>query len=130
MAQLRQSYEKFVDRGAEIVVVGPDSEQAFIDYWRKEELPFVGLADPTHTVAKRYGQEVKLLKLGRMPALLVIDRAGQVAYRHYGNAMSDILPNPYILAILDELNRSRQPASGRSLAEESDRPAHAAEDVT
>ena len=61
MAQLRQDYQKFTERDAEVVVVGPDSEQAFKDYWQKEELPYVGLADPTHTVAKRYGQEVKLL---------------------------------------------------------------------
>jgi peroxiredoxin len=105
MAQLRQDYQKFVDRDAEIVVVGPDVERAFIDYWRKENLPYVGLADPTHSVARRYGQEVDLLKLGRMPALMVIDKAGQVAYKHYGGSMSDIPPNPQILAILDELNQ-------------------------
>jgi peroxiredoxin len=105
MAQLRQDYQKFVERGAEIVVVGPDDQRAFQDYWRKEGLPFVGLADPTHTVARRYGQEVRLLKLGRMPALMVIDKAGQVAYKHYGGSMSDIPPNPQILAILDELNQ-------------------------
>ena len=105
MAQLRHGYQKFIDRDAEIVVVGPDGEQAFIDYWRKEELPFVGLADPTHTVAKRYGQEVKLLKLGRMPALMVIGKRGEVAYSHYGGSMSDIPPNPQILSILDGLNQ-------------------------
>ena len=105
MAQLRQDYQKFVDRGAEVVVVGPDSEQAFKDFWLKEKLPFVGLADPAHLVARRYGQEVKLLKLGRMPALVVIGKEGRVAHRHYGGAMSDIPPNPHILAILDELNQ-------------------------
>ena len=105
MAQLRQDYQKFVDRDAEILVVGPDSARAFKDYWQKEELPFVGLADPTHKVARRYGQEVKLLKLGRMPALLVIGKDGQVAYKHYGGSMSDIPPNPQILSILDGLNR-------------------------
>jgi peroxiredoxin len=105
MAQLRQDYQKFVERDAEIVVVGPDAERAFIDYWRKEKLPFVGLADPTHSVARRYGQEVDLLKMGRMPALMVIDKAGQVAYKHYGGSMSDIPPNPQILAILDGLNQ-------------------------
>jgi peroxiredoxin len=105
MAQLRQDYPKFVERDAEIVVVGPDDQRAFQDYWRKENLPFVGLADPTHTVARRYGQEVSLLKLGRMPALMVIDKAGQVAYKHYGGSMSDIPPNPQILAILDDLNQ-------------------------
>jgi peroxiredoxin len=105
MAQLRQDYQKFVDRDAEIVVVGPDSEQAFKDYWRKEGVPFVGLADPTHAVAKRYGQEVKLLKMGRMPALMVIGNDGEVAYKHYGGSMSDIPPNPQILSILDGLNQ-------------------------
>jgi peroxiredoxin len=103
MAQLRQDYQKFVDRNAEIVVVGPDKPQAFKDYWRKEGLPFVGLADPTHAVAKRYGQEIKLLKWGRMPALMVIDKEGQVAYRLYGNSMSDIPPSPQILSVLDRL---------------------------
>jgi peroxiredoxin len=101
---LRQGYQKFVDRDAEIVVVGPDSKQAFKDYWQKEALPFVGLAAPTHTVAKRYGQEVKLLGMGRMPALMVIGKNGQVAYKHYGGSMSDIPPNLQILSILDGLN--------------------------
>ena len=117
MAQLRQDYQEFVDRDAEIVVVGPDNEQAFRDFWRKEELPFVGLADPAHTVAKRYGQEVKLLKLGRMPALMVIGKDGVVAYRHYGGAMSDIAPNHKILAKLDVLNeRTGQPGQRPSRA--------------
>ena len=105
MAQLRQDYQKFVDRDAEIVVIGPDGAQAFRDYWQKEELPFVGLADPSHTVAKRYGQEVSLLKLGRMPALMIISKDGDVAYKHYGASMSDIPPNPQILSALDGLAR-------------------------
>jgi len=105
MAQLRQEYQEFVARDAEVVVVGPDGESAFKDYWQREVIPFIGLANPTHTVAQRYGQEVKLLKFGRMPAMMIIDKAGQVRYRHYGNAMSDIPPNREILAILDALNQ-------------------------
>jgi peroxiredoxin Q/BCP len=103
MAQLRQDYGEFVARDAEIVVVGPDDQGAFQDYWHKEDLPFVGLADPTHQVAGRYGQEIKLLKLGRMPALMVVDKTGQVRHTHYGGAMSDIPPNGEILAVLDQL---------------------------
>ena len=109
MAQLRQEYQQFVERGAEVVVVGPDDERAFQEYWQKESLPFVGLADPTHAVASRYGQEVKLLKMGRMPALMVIDRAGQIRYKHYGGSMSDIPPGGEILAVLDGLNREEKP---------------------
>jgi len=105
MAQLRQDYAEFVARNAEVVVVGPDSEDAFKEYWRKEKLPFVGLADPTHAVAKRYGQEVKLLKYGRLPAMMVIDKQGMVRYQHYGESMQDIPKSGEILAILDQLNR-------------------------
>jgi peroxiredoxin Q/BCP len=104
MAQLRHDYGEFANREAEVVVVGPDGQKAFQEYWHKEDLPFVGLADPTHTVARRYGQEVKLLKAGRMPALMVVDKAGQVVYRHYGGSMSDIPSNREVLAVLDELN--------------------------
>jgi peroxiredoxin len=105
MAQLRQGYHEFQARGAEVVVVGPDSESAFKDYWQKQDMPFVGLADPTHRVAKRYGQEVKLLQLGRMPAMMVVDKGGRVRYKHYGSSMSDIPPNQDILGVLDELNQ-------------------------
>lgn len=104
MAQLRQDYPQFVQRDAEIVVVGPEDRRAFADYWRKESLPYVGLPDPDHTVANRYGQEVKLLKLGRMPALMVVDKQGTVRYQHYGNSMQDIVPNRELLALLDSLN--------------------------
>jgi peroxiredoxin Q/BCP len=104
MAQLRQDYQEFVSRDAKVVVVGPDTRSAFRDFWQKEDMPVIGLADPSHTVAQRYGQEVKLLKMGRMPALMVIDKAGVVRYKHYGDAMSDIPPSSEILAVLDALN--------------------------
>jgi peroxiredoxin Q/BCP len=105
MAQLRQDYARFVERGAEVVVVGPDTPGAFQDYWRRENLPFVGLPDPQHSVLKLYGQEVKLFKFGRMPAQVIVDRQGVARYVHYGHDMSDIPPNVEILEILDELNR-------------------------
>ena len=105
MAQLRQDYAEFVARQAEVVVVGPDSESALRDYRRKENLPFVVLPDPAHTVAKRYGQQVNLLKAGRLPAMMVIDKQGLVRYQHYGSSMQDIPPSKEILAILDGLNR-------------------------
>jgi peroxiredoxin Q/BCP len=106
MAQLRQDYAEFVARGAEILVVAPEKLEAVRRYWQRENLPFVGLADPDHTVARLYGQQVKWLKLGRMPALTVIDKQGRVYYRHYGQSMSDIPSNQDVLTLLDELNQS------------------------
>ena len=105
MAQLRQDYAQFVARDIEIVVVGPEDAKAFADYFAKETLPFIGLPDPEHAVADLYGQQVKLLKLGRLPAQVVVDKNGSVRYVHYGNSMSDIVENGEVLAKLDELNR-------------------------
>lgn len=111
MAQLRQGYEEFRERSAEILVVGPEGPKAFSNYWETHGLPFVGLPDPEHRVLKLYGQEVRLFKLGRMPAQVVIDRAGSVRYVHYGHSMRDIPPNEEILEILDQL-QPEAPSAG------------------
>ncbi|MBN1427173.1 MAG: redoxin domain-containing protein [Anaerolineae bacterium] len=103
MAQLRQDYSKFAEREAVIIVVGPETADAFRRYWQKENLPFIGLPDPDHSVLKLYGQEVNLFKLGRMPAQVVIDRQGVARYAHYGHAMSDIPSNDELLTLLDEI---------------------------
>ena len=108
MAQLRQEYQKFVEKDAEIVVVGPENAREFEKYWSKEKLPFIGLPDPKHIVLDLYGQEVKLLKLGRMPAQVIIGKQGVVRFAHYGNSMQDIPTNDELLELLDQLNREQQ----------------------
>lgn len=105
MAQLRQEYEQFVAEDAVIVVVAPDDPAAVKRYWQQHDLPFIGLADPKHTVADAYGQQVKWLKLGRMPALVIVDKQGGTHYRHFGASMSDIPPNDDVLAVLRRLNQ-------------------------
>ncbi len=104
MAQLRQEYPRFTEQQAEIVVVGPESESAFAEYFEREKLPFVGLPDPTHRVLKLFGQEVKIFKLGRMPAQLIIDKQGIVRFVHYGHSMADIPDNEEVLSTLSGLN--------------------------
>jgi peroxiredoxin Q/BCP len=110
MAQLRQDVGRFAEREAEIIVVGPENARAFAEYWQKQDLPFIGLPDPTASVLKLYGQEVNLFKLGRMPAQVAIDRAGVARFVHYGHSMSDIPANDELFAILETLNRELEPA--------------------
>ncbi len=105
MAQLRQDYAEFTARDIEVVVVGPENAEKFADYFEKESLPFTGLPDPKASVLKLYGQEVNLFKLGRMPAQVLVDKAGVARYVHYGHSMSDIPANEELLALGDELNR-------------------------
>jgi peroxiredoxin Q/BCP len=104
MAQLRQDFQQFEQRNTTILVVGPEDEQAFRRYFTENSLPFIGIPDPAHNVLIRYGQEVNLFKMGRMPAQLLIDRFGMVRYIHYGHSMSDIPENTEILALIDGLN--------------------------
>jgi peroxiredoxin Q/BCP len=52
-----------------------------------------------------YGQEWNLFKLGRVPALLLIDKAGRIRYQHYSSSMSDIPENSLVLAMLDIMNQ-------------------------
>lgn len=106
MVQLHQDYAKFTAQGAEIVVVAPEDREGLRTFWQRLELPFVGLFDPLHAVADRYGQEVNMMKLGRMPALFVVDKLGRLRYQHYGKNMGDIPRNSEILKLLEELNRA------------------------
>ena len=103
MAQLRQDFESFRALDTEILVVGPESARAFSRYWSENLLPYTGLPDPDHRVLKLYGQEIKLFKWGRMPAMLIIDKAGLVRYVHYGHNMSDIPENQEVLEIIRDL---------------------------
>jgi peroxiredoxin len=100
---MKQDYKEFTSRNATIVVVAPHSAEKVAEYWKKEELPMIGVPDEGGTLANLYGQEWKLLKLGRMPALFVIDRKGTLAFAQCGKSMSDIPKNSEVLKVLDGL---------------------------
>ncbi len=105
MAQLRQDYQEFVNRGAVIITVGPETAEDFTLYWISNNMPFTGIPDPKHIIANLYGQQVDIFKFGRMPAMFVIDKEGKIRFRHYGKSMSDIPLDKDILTLLDDLNK-------------------------
>lgn len=99
-------YKDFTSRSAEILAVGPDGLESFRRYWQREEIPYIGLPDPDHVVAKLYKQEVNLFKLGRMPLNCIVDAEGKIRYVHYGSSMMDIPDNQTFLGVIDKLNAS------------------------
>jgi peroxiredoxin len=103
MAQLRQDYGKFQERNVEVIALGPDGPGAFKRFWQEQDMPYIGLADIKSQTADLFYQEVNLLKLGRMPAIFVVDLAGRIRYSHYGNSMSDIPSNEEVLKALDQI---------------------------
>jgi len=107
MAQLRQDQLEFDKRQTKVVVVGPENAQAFEAYWREHDLPFIGLPDPNASVLRLYGQEVNLFRLGRMPAQVIVDKAGVARFVHYGHSMSDIPENSEVLGLLDQLDAGK-----------------------
>jgi len=106
LARLRDEYDAFVRRGVVILAIGPNPPSAFEQYWQKENIPFTGLPDADHQVAKMYKQEVNIFKAGRMPLNCVVDRNGHIRYAHYGASMRDIPSNQELFHVIDELNAS------------------------
>ena len=100
---MKQDFREFTSRNTTIVVVAPHSAEKVEKFWKEEELPMIGVPDKDGKLARLYGQEWKLLKLGRMPALFVVDRKGALAFAQYGKSMSDIPENIEMLKVLDAL---------------------------
>ncbi len=103
---MRQDYESFKNLDAEVLVVGPENTKVFKEYWTEENLPFVGLPDPEHTFSGLYGQEVKALKLGRLPCQMIINKTGILRFVHYSRSMSDIPSNSEMLELLETIKSS------------------------
>lgn len=95
-----QDYQDFVKLNTQIIVVGSEQAQSFQKYWIEENFPFIGLPDPEHIIQKLYGQEVKPLRLGRMPAQVLVDKSGMTRYAHYGDSMADIPSNKEIMNLI------------------------------
>ena len=66
---MKQDFREFTSRNTTIVVVAPHSAEKVAKFWKEEDLPMIGVPDEEGKLAGLYGQEWKLLKLGRMPAL-------------------------------------------------------------
>jgi peroxiredoxin Q/BCP len=104
MAQLRQDFDKFRQRNTVVIAIGPEPAEGFRAFFRENALPFIGLPDPSHDLLDLYGQQFNLLKLGRMPAQVLVDPDGVARSAYYGSSMRDIPPNKYYLDLIDALN--------------------------
>ena len=105
MAQLRQDYQKYVERDTEVMAIGPEDARIFTRWWQ-HKMPFIGIPDPKHVIAgKLYSQKSKLFKGGRLPALVVIDKNTKIRLMHYADSPSDIPSNEEILSLLETLNK-------------------------
>lgn len=99
---MRQHDAEFRARGVAVVAVAPEGPRTVARYWAREGLPFPAVADPEHQLAALFGQEVKLWKLGRLPAVVAVDGTGVVRAAWYGDSMRDVPAPEAVLAVLAE----------------------------
>jgi peroxiredoxin len=109
LAQLRRDWPSFESRHAVVLAIAPDRPEQVRDYWQQENFPFPGFADPDHRVASLYGQKVDAFRKGRMPALVIVDRDGQIRFRHDSSSPADTPSNPILLKLLERINREQNP---------------------
>lgn len=110
---LADRIEAFHDRNAEVVSIVPEPAARVSEWQERYDLPYPLLADPDATAGQAYDQPVRFGVLGRfsdflgrMPAVVVVDRRDtepQVAYVHRGSSTFDRPDVDEILAELDEL---------------------------
>ncbi|MFX1298749.1 MAG: peroxiredoxin family protein [Promethearchaeota archaeon] len=67
----------------------------------KEKFPIY--FDKNRYVVKLLHQEVKILLLGRLPAVLIVDKQNVIQYAYYGNSMQDIPTMKEIFSALEKL---------------------------
>jgi len=107
-------YDEFVERGAEVVSVLPESASRAASWQERYDLPYPLLADESKRVSDEYDQPTRFGALGslhdlvgRMPEAVVLDvRSGEVRVRyvHQGSGPSDRPSIDDLLAVVDDLD--------------------------
>lgn len=102
--RLGKNINKFQELNAEIYAITADR----FENARRLELQYAKEAFPiyfdrTHEVVRMLHQEVKIFKLGRLPAVLIVDGDGLIQWAYYGSDLRDIPKNMELFAVLEKL---------------------------
>ena len=104
--KLRNDYEKFQDYDTILYAILPDNLENAKNFESEFAKVYPIYYDSKKKVNKMLKQEVKPLKLGRMPALLIINKRGIIKYAHYSDSMDDIPKNEELFEVLKKINNS------------------------
>jgi thioredoxin-dependent peroxiredoxin len=101
--EFRDAYDRFRERGVEVIGVSPDDVASHARFKAKYELPFTLLADPEHEAAEAFGVWKERKNYGRTymgveRSTFVIDEDGRVA-----KAQRGVKPAGHAARLLSEL---------------------------
>ena len=97
---MRDDHAQFVDAGASVVAVAPESTEAVDRYISQHPVPYTILSDADHAVFDAYDVASRAMSLGQRPALFVIDRDGIVRFDTVGTQQWQIPTNQQVLQVL------------------------------
>ena len=100
---MRDRYEEFTKRGAEVIAIAPDTLENARSYFEREAIPFPCLPDPDRAVFRQYDVKSAMISLGQRPGLFIIDKEGMVRYAYLGFQQWEIPTVDATLAELDAL---------------------------
>ncbi len=100
MMRLHHEIEMIKAKNIKLIVVCPENKEKIEKFAKDMDFSFDFVADSSHKLADEYNQQVKILKFGRMPAQIVLDKNLNVIYSHYASSMKDIVEESEILAKL------------------------------
>ena len=100
---MRERYEEFKQRGAEILAIAPDTIENARNYFEKNDVPFPCLPDPDRSVFRQYDVKSAMVSLGQRPGLFIIDKEGVVRHAYLGWQQWEIPTVDETLAQIDGL---------------------------
>lgn len=104
LIRIANDLNKFKELDTEVYVITADR----FENARRLELVYLKgkfpiYFDMDHEVVNLLKQDVKILHLGRLPAVLIVDKEGIVQYAYYGSSMVDIPSNRALIRTLNKI---------------------------
>lgn len=82
-----------------------DSEKNAQKMEQKYARTYAIFYDKSKEIPNLLKQQKRIIKGGRMPGLLIIDKQGIIQYAYYSDSMKDLPKNEEILKVLKKINK-------------------------
>lgn len=76
----RDSYQDFIDAGAEVIGISSDSVESHVKFARNHRLPFTLLSDTAGELRKKFGVPSNIFGLLQGRVTYVVDKYGTIRY--------------------------------------------------
>jgi peroxiredoxin len=101
---MMRDLKKFKDLDTELYIITADrfeNARRLEVFYLKKQVPIY--FDTKHEIVTLLKQDVKILHLGRLPAILIVDKKGIVQYAYYGSSFIDIPSNRELIRTLTKI---------------------------